>query len=157
MIETCSIPSRLRIYSIKGFNKIPLFWSIKNGISSFFEFIKQLQAAGVMQPEAILFINILMAVTNYEYRKSTRFFRIINDIPMVLKETIYYIRSYLVLIIISIIGATALIKNMINKIRGTKFKIIIEILEPVTYLILLTLCTAYLIDASFNPFLYFRF
>jgi len=36
-------------------------------------------------------------------------------------------------------------------------KIIVDILEPFAYIILLILCTAFLIDESFNPFLYFRF
>ena len=81
----------------------------------------------------------------------------INEIPLYNKEVIYYLRSYLVLIIISIISATPLIKIVINKLRNTKIKNIINILEPIVYLTLLILCTAYLIDASFNPFLYFRF
>ena len=37
------------------------------------------------------------------------------------------------------------------------FKNIISLLEPITYIILLILSTAFLIDESFNPFLYFRF
>ena len=69
----------------------------------------------------------------------------------------YYLRSYLVLFIIAIIGATPLFKNIVNKLNNTKLNKIINILEPIFYLALLTLSTAYLIDASFNPFLYFRF
>ncbi|MBE6154790.1 MAG: MBOAT family protein [Firmicutes bacterium] len=80
-----------------------------------------------------------------------------NNIPVINKETIYYIRDYLVIFIIAIISSTPLLKNTIKKIRNTKLNVIINVLEPVTYIILLTLCTAYLIDASFNPFLYFRF
>ena len=41
--------------------------------------------------------------------------------------------------------------------KKTKLKIGLDILEPIILLGLLTLTTAYLIDASFNPFLYFRF
>ena len=82
---------------------------------------------------------------------------LINDIPLIGKETIYYLKSNLLLFIIAILGATPLLKNIIRKIKETKLKIIINILEPVTYILLLTLCTAFLIDASFNPFLYFRF
>lgn len=82
---------------------------------------------------------------------------LINDIPFSSKETIYYLKSNFILLIVSIIAATPFIKNIIYKIKNTKFKIIIDILEPVTYLFLLTLSTAFLIDASFNPFLYFRF
>jgi len=81
----------------------------------------------------------------------------INDIPFIGKESIYYLRSYLILFVIAFIGATPLIKNIILKINNTKLKIIVDILEPFAYIILLILCTAFLIDESFNPFLYFRF
>ena len=36
-------------------------------------------------------------------------------------------------------------------------KKVLSILQPVFMLLLLLACTAYLIDSSFNPFLYFRF
>ncbi len=81
----------------------------------------------------------------------------LNNIPLTDKVTNYYFRSYLVLLIISIISATPLIKVLTTKIKSSKYKIILDILEPITYLGLLTLSTAFLIDASFNPFLYFRF
>ena len=81
----------------------------------------------------------------------------LNNIPFTDLNTNYYFKSYFVLFIISIIGVTPLLKNIITKIKNTKFKIIINILEPIVYLILLTLVTAFLIDDSFNPFLYFRF
>ena len=81
----------------------------------------------------------------------------INDIPLISNESLYYFKSNLLLLIISIISATPLLKNIIIKIKNTKLKILIDVLEPIVYLLLLILCTAYLIDASFNPFLYFRF
>ena len=31
------------------------------------------------------------------------------------------------------------------------------VLEPLVLIVLLLICTAYLVDGSFNPFLYFRF
>lgn len=81
----------------------------------------------------------------------------LNNIPLTNIETIYYFRSYLVLLIISILAATPLLKNIIIKLRKTKLERVIDILEPIYYLALLILCTSFLIDASFNPFLYFRF
>lgn len=81
----------------------------------------------------------------------------LNNIPLTGQVTIYYLRSYLVLFIIAIIGATPLMKNVVSKLNNTKINKVINILEPIFYLTLLTLSTAYLIDASFNPFLYFRF
>lgn len=81
----------------------------------------------------------------------------INDIPLVGKETFYYFRSNLVLFLVAVICATPLFRNVIGKLKETKYKKVIDVLEPIIYIALLTLCTAFLIDASFNPFLYFRF
>ena len=82
---------------------------------------------------------------------------IINKIPLVGAESIYYLKNNLVLLIISLIGATPLVKNIISKLQETKLKKVISVLEPITYIILLVLSTSFLIDESFNPFLYFRF
>ena len=82
---------------------------------------------------------------------------LINKIPFYSLETLYYLRSNLVLLIVSILAATPLFKNIILKVKKTKFKVVVDVLEPIVYIVLLTLCTAFLIDASFNPFLYFRF
>ena len=81
----------------------------------------------------------------------------INDIPLTSSSTIYYLKNNLVLLIISIIGATPLMKYLVKKIRLSKFKKVVECLEVVVVLGLLILTTAFLVDASFNPFLYFRF
>ena len=75
----------------------------------------------------------------------------LNNLPLINTETLYYIRSYLVLLIIAIIASTPLLK-----VIGNKFKKI-EFLEPVIYIGIIILVTAYLVDTSFNPFLYFRF
>jgi len=81
----------------------------------------------------------------------------LTNIEFINNETIYYLKSYLVLLIVSLIAATPLVKNLIIKLKETKLNKIINILEPLTYIALLVLSTAFLIDASFNPFLYFRF
>ena len=81
----------------------------------------------------------------------------INDIPLTSSSTIYYLKNNLVLLIISIIGATPLMKCLVKKIRLSKFKKVVECLEVVVVLGLLILTTAFLVDASVNPFLYFRF
>lgn len=74
------------------------------------------------------------------------------------KETLYYIESYAVILIFALIGATPLPKLFIEKISKTvSIRRTIEIIEPIFMVILLFLVTAYLVDGSFNPFLYFRF
>ncbi len=103
---------------------------------------------------SFLIFNTTELPTIIESLKSMFF---LNNLPFTSQETTYYLKSNLILIIVSIIGATPLMKNIILKIKETKFKIAIDILEPVFVIALLTLTTAFLIDASFNPFLYFRF
>ena len=72
--------------------------------------------------------------------------------------TIYYLKSYLIVLIISIVGSTPLLKNIVEKLRKNKtINNLINVLEPIFLIILLLLVTAYLIDSSYNPFLYFRF
>ncbi len=79
---------------------------------------------------------------------------LINDIPLINLETIYYLRSYAVIILIAILASTPLFKNIYEKIKENK---IINVLEPIYYMTLFVIITAFLIDSSFNPFLYFRF
>lgn len=71
--------------------------------------------------------------------------------PPVNSETLYYLRSYAVVFVLAIIGSTPVIKNLASKIK------ILSYAEPLVLVCLLVVCTAYLVDGSFNPFLYFRF
>jgi len=75
-------------------------------------------------------------------------------LPMVTTETLYYLRSYGLLFVFGILGATPLVRNAANRLQNVK---IVQILEPVALIGLLLVCTAYLVDGSFSPFLYFRF
>ena len=75
-------------------------------------------------------------------------------LPLYSADTLYNLRSYGVLLIIAFIGATPLVKNIGKKIEGTKIS---TVLEPLSVAVILIICTAYLVDGSFNPFLYFRF
>ena len=73
--------------------------------------------------------------------------------PLLNRESVYYLRSYAVVFIVSIVGATPLVKTVASRIP----KKAAAVLEPMVLLALLLTCTAYLVDGSFNPFLYFRF
>ena len=73
-------------------------------------------------------------------------------------EFAYYLKSYGWLLIIAILGATNLPKKLYEKCQ--KLRVIdwcLVVIEPIAMVALLLLCTAYLVDGSFNPFLYFRF
>ena len=78
----------------------------------------------------------------------------LNDLPLVSIESIYMFKSYLLLMVIAIISATPLIKNIYAKYENTK---LMSVIEPLVIVIVIMVCTAYLVDGSFNPFLYFRF
>ena len=76
----------------------------------------------------------------------------INDICL------YYLNSYGLILLMACFGATPICKNLVEKISKNKTgKKIINILEPVYLGVLLLIVTTYLIDGSYNPFLYFRF
>ena len=73
-------------------------------------------------------------------------------------STNYYLLNYLVLLIISFIACTPLLKNIINKCKKNKnLNIVISIVEPIVLIGLLVLSTAFIVDESSNSFLYFRF
>ena len=76
-----------------------------------------------------------------------------GGLPLVTQESVYYLRSYAVVFAVSIIGATPLPKTLASRIPEK----LTAVLEPLMLLALLLVCTAYLVDGSFNPFLYFRF
>ena len=75
-------------------------------------------------------------------------------LPAFTAETEYYLRSYAPLLIAACVGATPLIKTTAQKLGENR---LVQVLEPIVWLGLLLICTAYLVDGSFSPFLYFRF
>jgi len=73
-------------------------------------------------------------------------------------ESLYYLRSYALLLVAACIGATPLLKNLATRLRETpKGNVIMAVLQPAFYVLLLMITTGYLVDSTFNPFLYFRF
>ena len=71
--------------------------------------------------------------------------------PEISAEAVYYLKSYTVVLLTAIIGATPFPKKMAERIKYSSY------MEPTVLLVLLVVVTSYLIDGSFNPFLYFRF
>ncbi len=71
---------------------------------------------------------------------------------------VYYLSSYAFILVLAAVGATPLPKKLTEKIKNTKAgNIFFTIASPVFAAVIIILCTAYLVDGSFNPFLYFRF
>ena len=73
-------------------------------------------------------------------------------------EYFYYLRSYGGIVLLGILGATNLPKKIYEKCRNNRvLDKCLVVVEPLVLVGILMLCTAYLVDGSFNPFLYFRF
>ena len=73
-------------------------------------------------------------------------------------ETGYYLRSYAVLLLAAVVGATPLPKRLWQRFAATRAGQAVSVVaEPLFILAMLLIGTAYLVDGSFNPFLYFRF
>ena len=78
--------------------------------------------------------------------------------PLCTDITLYHLKSYAVLIVAGIFGATPAAKIAVQKISDTKIGSKITVVaEPVFVVAVLVAVTAYLVDGSYNPFLYFRF
>ena len=84
----------------------------------------------------------------------------LGGVPLLSAEFTHYLYSYGLILVLAIIGSTPLPKLLFTKIASVKNKAVtytLDIGEILLMLVLLLLVTAYLVDGSFNPFLYFRF
>ena len=71
---------------------------------------------------------------------------------------LYYLKSYAILVLVSVLASTPLLKNIAIKLSKRKvLKNFYIILEPALIIILLVISTSSLISSTYNPFLYFRF
>ena len=77
-----------------------------------------------------------------------------GNLPVVTGETLYYLKSFAILFGVGILGATPLAKWAGEHVSRTRSGAILELFVLIA---LLLVCTAYLVDGSFSPFLYFRF
>ena len=81
-----------------------------------------------------------------------------GGIPLVSAEAVYCLRSFALVLILAVLGATPLLRN--GLVRLSQYPTAgkgLNALEPFTLFVLLLVMTGYLVDGSFNPFLYFRF
>jgi alginate O-acetyltransferase complex protein AlgI len=70
---------------------------------------------------------------------------------LVSSDALYWLRNYAVMFAVMVFAATPLPSKVIPTLSAYKY------IKPVLILLALILCTATLVDSSYNPFLYFRF
>ncbi len=81
-----------------------------------------------------------------------------GDLPLVSAESLYYLKSYGVILAAAAIGSTPLISQGIRKLRERSVpEKLLNVAEPVFLVAVMLVITGYIVDGSFNPFLYFRF
>ena len=82
----------------------------------------------------------------------------IGGYPLVSESFFWYLRNYLPILWVGCVGATPAIKTACNKLHENKTADrVLNVLEPLVLIALLLTVTAFLVDGSYNPFLYFRF
>lgn len=79
------------------------------------------------------------------------------SIPFSSAETLYYLKSNVLLLITASVAATPLAGKLYRKIKDGRFAKPLAVASPVIIAAMLVLATGYIVDSSFNPFLYFRF
>lgn len=77
-------------------------------------------------------------------------------LPVISAESLYQLRNFGFIFVLAVIGATPVPAMLAGKFMK-KFPKIGMIAEPAVLVLLLMAATSYLVNGSFNPFLYFRF
>ena len=100
-----------------------------------------------------LIVNISFVIFNHSNLLDIKNFIVglFNFKYLVDKETLFYLKNYVVFFIVCIVGITPLCKNIYSRLKNK------DLVNIVLVIILLVVSTAYIIDATFMPFLYFRF
>lgn len=80
----------------------------------------------------------------------------LGGLPIASAEGLYLLKSNALLLILAALGATPLSKRIAKALEARCPKAA-ALLHPAALCALLLICTAYLVDGSYNPFLYFRF
>ena len=84
----------------------------------------------------------------------------LSGLPLISAESLYYLRSYGVIFMLAIVGATPVVKRVVVSMEKkflNRIRFIWNCMEVILMIGLLLLMTAYFVDGSFSPFLYFRF
>ena len=100
-----------------------------------------------------LIVNISFVIFNHSNILDVKNFMagLFNFKYLVDKDTLFYLKNYVVFFIVCIIGITPLCKNIYSRFKNK------DLINIVLMVLLLLVSTAYIIDATFMPFLYFRF
>lgn len=78
-------------------------------------------------------------------------------VPLINKESLYYLSNSLILFLIAILGISPFIKNKIKSLEKGKLENVIKGGEIIYIFTIFIIVIASIVSSSFNPFIYFRF
>lgn len=78
-----------------------------------------------------------------------------GGVPVANAESVYVLRSNLVLFVVAIVAAVPILRGIRDRLRDRL--VVQRTAVPIVQAALLLVSYAYLLDSTFNPFLYFRF
>ncbi len=142
-----------------------VLWGVYFGVLIILERLflgKLLKKIPVILQVLYTFILVVFGWVMFEFDKLSNVFSYFgamfgaNSTPFANSNTLYYIISYAIIFVICIFFSSDISQKLAEKIKE-KFPKITGVLTPVIAVLLLLICTAYLVDATYNPFLYFRF
>lgn len=125
-----------KTYLLKRFDKIPGIF--KHIYTMFFVMIGWVFFSAESLGGALRYIGTLLGIGGAGFTDAT---------------FSYYLSSYGITLLIALIAALPFARTAFNKFATGKKYVIVPVLVAITLII----CMAYLVDATYNPFLYFRF
>lgn len=134
-----------------------VLWGLYFGILIILErytLLKRLTKLPYLNHIYLLFVTIIGFVF-FNHENAFEYIARLFDLDhMVDPASLYYLESYSLLIVFSLIGATPLIKKLYQKAGARSY---FKYVEAVLIFVVFGLAISYLIGLGFNPFLYFRF
>ncbi len=146
-----------------------IIWGVYFAVLLFWEkiwLLKKLENKRILGHIYVLFfVTVSFVIFNADsvssmsvYLKNMFFMGDLKNTGWLGEEFLYYLKSYGLILLLGVVGATNWPKQLYARIKDdVRVGKMMVVLEPVGILCLLLLSTAYLVDGSFNPFLYFRF
>lgn len=145
-----------------------VIWGLYYAVILIFEkfFLKKIKPTGFMKCLTHIYVMVVVIVGFVLFNADTLKTSLVeisgmfglSSIPLLGTESLYFLRSYAVVFLLGIIGATPILKTFYQKLSNKKMvENLTLVLEPVFLTILMLIITGYLVDGSYNPFLYFRF
>lgn len=124
-------------------------WGVLIGVSilaeNFLVRTKMLRATGVIYTSLLVFVTaVFLGCKNFSAAMEYLFIMTGGNGNIANSLTFYVIKSYIIIILISIYCSTGLFRNLLIRLRKNKFGKFFSVLRPIVSLVLLILCTSFM-------------